>query len=62
MQRFQRSYLRLIDFVCNSTLGLRVIKRKRRWLEFREGGTRRSRVRAWGLGFRVQGAGFRVWG
>jgi len=44
------SYLRRIDFVYHSTLGLRVIENKKR----------RSRV--WGLGWRVQGLGTRVWG
>ena len=47
------SYLRLIDFVYHSTLGVRVIKKKKKHL-------------AWhalpGVGCRVQGAGCRVQG
>jgi len=38
------SYLRRIDFVYHSTLGLRVIKKKKK-------------VVGWGLGFKIQGCG-----
>jgi len=50
------SYVRLIDFVYHSTLGLRVIKKKR---GFRVSG---FGFRVSGLGFRVSGLGFRVSG
>jgi len=40
------SYLRLIDFVCQSTLDLRVIQKRRRHLVGRRRAIDRSRIRA----------------
>ena len=69
------SYLRLIDFVYHSTLGLTVIKKERDTdssapvpptlvMTLASNGTRfrpvTFRFRVQGLGFRVQGSGFRV--
>jgi len=54
------SYLGLIDLVYHSTLGLRVIKKKRRrssWF-----GVEGFGFRVLGFGFRVCGFGFRVLG
>jgi len=48
------SYLRLINFVYHSTLGLREIKKKKKRSGFRAQGL------AFGAGFRVQGSGFRI--
>ena len=63
------SYLRLIDFVYHSTLGLRVIKKKKKSMRVAPAG--RVPVMGmmsipvtcfgvYGLGFRIQGAGRRV--
>jgi len=55
------SYLRLINFVYHSTLGVRVIKKKK---QVQGSGFRvqDSGFRVQGSGFRVQGSGFRVQG
>jgi len=50
------SYLRLIDFVYHSTLGLRVIKKKKR-SEAEPDIRIASRERVSGLGFRLSGFG-----
>jgi len=61
VQRFRGdSYLRLIDFVYHSTLGLRVIKKKKR--EGSESRVQGFGCRVHGSGFRVQGSWFRVQG
>ena len=62
------SYLRLIDFVYHSTLGLRVIKKKREDIRSVSSGENPwSRIwnlgfgiRVWGLGCRDKGSGFEV--
>ena len=62
------SYLRLIDFVYHSTLGLRVIKKKKRkqfqelWWACRRTVLRMECSGCMVLGFRVEGLGLRVWG
>ena len=48
------SYSRLIDFVYPSTLGMRVIKKKKKFAGMS--------FRVSGLGYGFSGMGFRVWG
>ena len=56
------SYLRLIEFLYHSTLGLRVIKKKKKHLRVLVFGLRvqGSGWRVQDSGFRVQGSGFRI--
>jgi len=51
------SYLRLIDIVCHSTRGSRVLKKKKK----KAGGVGDCRL-ILRLGFNALGLGFRVWG
>jgi hypothetical protein len=53
-------YLRLMDFVYRSTLGLREVKEKKKFDLF-VSGVLSARSRLWGFGLQVWGSGFRVW-
>jgi len=54
------SYLRLIDFVYHSTLGLRVIKKRRREEENLFASSAHTNGCVQGLGLRIGGLMFRV--
>ena len=54
------SYLRRIDYVYHSTLGLRVIMKKRDWSRLSGLVEARNLFSLWGLGFGVWGVGFGV--
>jgi len=54
------SYLRLIDFVYHSTLGLRVIKKKKKSAGHVDAFHGRAGFGGWGLGFGVWGSGFKI--